>query len=490
MNDKVLVIGGGFGGIAAALRLQAKGYKVCLIDRCETLGGRAQRRDIGGYKHDTGPTVITAPYLFDELFSLFGEVRQNHIEFRPLNPWYRFVYQDGEHFNYGGNISEIEKEITRLSPSDLAGYQKLVIHSKKIYDLAYTQLGDQSFHQLKTLFSHLISLIKLRADRSVWEFVRHYIKNTKLRWALSIQPLLLGGNPFTTTSIYGLIHHLEREHGVYFPMGGTQALVDALGDLMERQGIQIKTGVSIRKIHQDGCRVIGAETEEGEIIKAKYFVFNGDPMHLFDTMIDRNSIPLITKIKHKRARLSMGLYVLFFGTTRQYPSVAHHTIWMGDRFRGLLEDIFDQQVLPDDFSLYIHRPTATDKSFAPDGHDSFYVLSPVPHLGGDINWDEEEPRLRQRIIKALSRTILPELEQHITAQHCMTPLNFQNDYLSYKGTGFSLAPLFRQSAWFRFHNKAEGFDNFFLVGAGSHPGAGLPGVLNSAKVLDKLIPKA
>jgi phytoene desaturase len=318
---------------------------------------------------------------------------------------------------------------------------------------------------------------------------RHLI-NPKLRQAFSIQPLLVGGNPFSTTSIYGLIHYLERAYGVFFAMGGTGAIVGALKSLMERNNIEILLNTTVKKLVVNNGKVSGLILEDGSQIDADLIVSNADATYLHQNMIDQDKVALSSKLKLKLAHYSMGLFVIYFGTTKQYPSVVHHTIWLGKTYKELLSNIFDKKILSDDFSLYIHRPTATDESFAPKGCDSFYVLCPVPNLKADIDWSTEGNLLKDKIIAALDQTILPNLKKHITSDFFMTPSDFKTDYLSTHGAGFSIAPLFRQSAWFRFHNKAEGIQNLYLTGAGTHPGAGLPGVLCSAKVIDQLIPHA
>ncbi len=480
-----VVLGGGFGGIAAALRLCARGHEVTLIDRCPRLGGRAQVFERDGYRHDAGPTVITAPFLFAELFALFGEEIADHVTLKPLDPWYRFRFPDNRHFDYGPGLERMEAEIARFNPDDVAGYHGLLAESKALFDIGFKELGDQPFHRASFMIRQIPRLLRLRFDRSVWDMVSNHIQHPYLRRALSLQPLLVGGNPFDTTCIYGLIHYLEREWGVHFAMGGTGALVDALAALLERHGVQIENGRSVVSLTRDGRHIRKAVLDDGREIAADTFVSNLDPMHLYGELIEHP--PVTSRIKQRLAKTSMGLFVLYFGTDRQYPDIAHHTIWLGERYKELLRDIFDRKVLSEDFSLYLHRPTATDPSFAPAGHDSFYVLAPVPNLLGDIDWQAEGPRLQQRIIEALETSIMPGLSQHIRAPFFMTPQDFRNDYQSVHGSGFSVAPLFRQSAWFRFHNQAEGLDNLYLVGAGTHPGAGLPGVVSSARVLDRLI---
>lgn len=483
-----IVIGAGFGGIASALRLKAKGYKVTLIDRCEQLGGRAQSFERNGFRHDAGPTVITAPFLFDELFELFDEQLSDYITLVPLKPWYRFEYADSEHFDYGGSLEETLAEIRRIEPADCAGYLKLLEHSKRIFDVGFTELSAQSFDSFWIMLKQIPRLIRLQSYKTVWQLVTKYLKNDQLRQAFSIQPLLVGGNPFDTTSIYGLIHYLERAYGVHFAMGGTNAIIVALENLMIRQGIDIQLGKTVKSLVIEGSSIKGVILENGENLRADLVVSNADPAYLYRHMVEPKKQSYMTRFKAKKPKFSMGLFVLYFGTTQRYPDVAHHTIWLGKRYRELLEDIFDHKVLSDDFSLYLHRPTATDPSFAPDGCDSFYVLCPVPNLLGGQDWAIEGPKLRDRIVAALDKTTLPNLSKTITADFYMTPKDFERNYLSEHGAGFSIAPLFSQSAWFRFHNRAEGLQNLYVVGAGTHPGAGLPGVISSAKVVDSLIP--
>ena len=486
----VLVIGAGFGGIAAALRARAKGHEVTLVDRCVRLGGRAQVFEKDGFRHDAGPTVLTAPFLFEELFALFGKDIAHYVRIVPLKLWYRFHFHDGDHFDYGGGIEQTLAEITRIHPPDADGYLALLEQSRKIYDVGFTELADAPFHRFLFMLRQVPQLLRLGAYRSVWQMVSRCVQHDKIRQAFSIQPLLVGGNPFDTTSIYGLIHFLERAHGVHFAMGGTGALVDALARLMSEQDIRVRLETTVTSIEVDDGQVRAVVTESGERIEADHLVSNTDPVHLYDKLLPRSASKRSARIKARHAEQSMGLFVLYFGTNRQYPDVAHHTIWMGPRYRELLEDIFHKKVLAEDFSIYLHRPTATDPSFAPAGCDSFYALVPVPNLTAGIDWAVEGPRLRDRVVAALAATILPGLDEAIRADFFMTPEDFQSRYLSPAGAGFSIAPHFSQSAWFRFHNRGEGPRNLYLVGAGSHPGAGLPGVLSSAKVVDRLLPSA
>ena len=485
---KAVVIGGGFGGIAAALRARAKGYDVTLVDRCERLGGRAQFFERDGYRHDAGPTVITAPFLFAELFELFGRNLSDYVNFVPLPLWYRFEFPDGSRFDYGGTVDDTLAEIERLSPEDQAGYRQLLKKSEDIYKLGFEQLSAKPFHRLSTMLAQIPAMLKLGSYRTVWQLVSGCLKDWRLRRAFSVQPLLVGGNPFDTTSIYNLIHFLERKHGVHFSMGGTGALVDGLAKLMADEGIEVQLGKTVEKLIVEDKRVQSVSLDDGTVISADLVISNADPAHLYQSMLPTESVHQSAKLKAQYSKKSMGLYVLFFGTEGTYPDVAHHTIWLGQRYKELLRDIFHRKVISDDFSIYLHRPTATDPSFAPEGHESFYALVPVPNLSADIDWDVHGQVLRDQVVDALDRTILPNLKSTIRSDFWMTPQDFKNDYLSPAGAGFSIAPIFRQSAWFRFHNQAEGPENLLLTGAGTHPGAGLPGVLCSAKVVDELIP--
>ena len=484
-ND-VLVIGAGFGGIAAALRMRARGYSVTLVDRLQAIGGRAQVFERGGFRHDAGPTVITAPFLFDELFELFGESREDHLDFQPLDPWYRFHFHDGQQFDYRATVEDTNREIERFSPADVKGYAGLLETSRRIFAIGFEKLADRPFTRFTSMMAQVPALLRLRSYRTVAGLVNSHIRHPLLRQAFSIHPLLVGGNPFTTTSIYALIHYLERRWGVFFCMGGTGRLVEQLHRLLERAGVTVELGVDIERITLEGGLATGATSTDGRRFRADRVICNGDPPTVYQQMLPDET-------RSKRAmpesvtKYSMGLYVLFFGTKRTYENVAHHTIWMGPRYRELLADIFDRKILADDFSLYLHRPTATDSSFAPEGCDSFYVLCPVPNLLGDVDWSQQGPVLRDRIVAALERTIMPGLSDAISDDFWMTPEDFKNDYRSMHGAGFSIAPIFIQSAWFRYHNRDPHIPNLYFAAAGAHPGAGMPGVLCSAKVVERLI---
>lgn len=483
---KAIVIGAGFGGIAAAIRLKKKGYDVELIDRCNQIGGRAQVFKVNGFKHDAGPTLITAPFLFRELFGLFKKNIDDYLTFFPLNPWYRFIYDDKSIFDYENSLENTIANIKAISALDAQNYPKMLEASKRIYDTAFTKLADKPFHNFFFMVKQVPSLIRFNSHKSVYSFVSRYITNDKLRKAFSISPLLVGGNPFTTTCIYSLIHYLERKHGVFFVMGGTGKIVEALARLMSEIEIKVSLNTTIEKILVNNSHITGIIDNYGKTRKADIYVSNMDPLYLYRNIVN-SSNNLITYLKTKLARSSMGLFVLFFGTKRRYPFVKHHTIIFGKEFKKVLNKIFYGCDLPEDPSIYLHRPTATDKGFAPKGCDSFYALVPVPNLNANIDWKKEGDKFKKLVIKTLEKKLLNNLHNNIVDDFYMSPKDFKNKYLSEGGSGFSIAPYFTQSAWFRFHNKSEIIKNLFLVGAGTHPGAGIPGVLSSAKVIEKLI---
>lgn len=479
----VIVIGAGFAGIATALRLRALGYEVSLLERLDSLGGRAQVFERGGYRHDAGPTVITAPFLFDELFELFDEKLEDHLNFVPLDPFYRFHFADGSQFDYRASIEDTLTEIRRFNPDDADGYLKLLEKSKKVYDVGFKQLVHRPFTRVWDMVKQIPALLILKCYKTVSQMVNSHLKHPLIRQAFSIHPLLVGGNPFKTTAIYTLIHYLERRWGVFFCMGGTGKLVAELGALMERQGIKIVLGADVDEILVDQKTAKGVRLSNNQTMDADLVVFGGDPETCYQHLLPNNK-PKLPSIKKA---YSMGLYVLYFGTKKLYPDVAHHSIWMGPRFKELLAEIFNDKKMSEDFSLYVHRPTATDKSFAPEGCESFYVLCPVPNLQGNVDWSTQGEILRDRIVNALEETILPELSSVIDEVFWMTPEDFAKDYRSMHGAGFSIEPRLTQSAWFRFHNRDSAISNLYFVGAGTHPGAGLPGVVSSAKVVEELL---
>ena len=482
-----IVIGSGFGGIAAALRLKAKGHSVTLVEKQKDLGGRARVFKKNGFTFDGGPTVITAPYLINELFELFGKNPKNYIELVPLNTWYRFVFEDGNKFDYSGNEDEMKNQIEKINKDDVKGYEDLVNFTKKIFDKGFMELSDVPFDKPLFMMKQLPALINLKSYKSVYSLVSSYIKNEKLRRLLSMHPLLVGGNPFTTTSIYGLILYLEKKWGIHYSMGGTGNIIKGLEKLMLEEKIEILKNSEVTSINFDKNKIKSIIINNHKELEANNVICNADPPSVYEKLIVNKKINTFFNWKKKRMDYSMGLFVYYFGTKKVYKEVEHHTIKFGNKYKEHLEDIFEKKKLNNDISYYLHRPSATDKSMAPEGNDCFYVLVPVPNNQSNINWSIEGDKFKNLVIDKLEKTLLPDLKENIIEDFYLTPDYFEKELNTKYGSGFSIQPKFSQSAYFRFHNKSEVYDGLYFVGAGTHPGAGVPGVLSSAKVLDKII---
>ena len=484
---KSIVIGSGFGGIAAALRLKAKNHNVTLIEKHPDLGGRARIFKKNGFTFDAGPTVITAPYLIEELFQLFDKKLENYIKLTPLNIWYRFIFEDGNQFDYSGDEEKMKKQIKEINEDDVKGYEELVKFTKKIFDKGFTELADVPFDKPIVMMKQLPALLKLKSYRSVYSLVSSYIKNEKLRRMLSMHPLLVGGNPFTTTSIYGLILYLEKKWGIHYSMGGTGNIIKGLEKLMIEEGIRIIKAQEVKNIISNNNKIVGVKLDNQKEINANNVICNADPPAVYEKLLNQTKSNSLFEWKQKRMEYSMGLFVYYFGTKKTYPNVEHHTIKFGDKYKEHLNDIFDKKKLNNDISYYLHRPSATDKTMAPEGNDCFYVLVPVPNNQSKIDWKIEGDKMKDLVIDKMERALLPNLRENIVEDFYLTPDYFEKELNTKFGSGFSIQPKFSQSAYFRFHNKSEVCDGLYFVGAGTHPGAGVPGVLSSAKVLDKII---
>ena len=441
-----------------------------------------------GYVFDAGPTVITAPFLFEELWQLAGRTMSDSVKLVPVDPFYRIRFDDGEVFDYTGSPERMRASVARLSPSDVAGYERFVRKSERIFDVGFTQLAHVPFSSWTDMARIAPSMVRLESYRTVYQLVSKYVRSEKLRQVLSFHPLLLGGNPYSTTSIYTLIAFLERKWGVHFAMGGTGRIVEGLVELIRDLGGELRLETEIQEILVEDKRAKGVRLIDGERVAADVVVSNADSAWTYRHLVAPEHRSRWTDDRLDRARYSMSLFVWYFGTKRRYEDVAHHTILLGPRYKGLLDDIFRRKVLARDFSLYLHRPTATDPSMAPDGCDAFYVLSPVPHLDAGVDWGRTAEPYRKSIARYLSDTVLPGLEENLTVSRMLTPRGFREDYLSLRGAGFGLEPVLHQSAYFRPNNQSEDIDGLFLVGAGTHPGGGMPGVLSSARVLDTIVP--
>jgi phytoene desaturase len=486
-SRRAVVIGSGFGGLAAAIRLRARGYETTILEMRDKPGGRAYVFEDRGFIYDAGPTIITAPFLIDELFALTGGRTEDYVPIVPVTPYYRIVFHDGRAFDYTGDEAEIVEQIKRFNPDDVPGYLEFVGKSRAIFERAFIDLADRPFSSFTDMVRVAPDLIRLRSHESVYKLVSRYIKDPFLRQVFSFHPLLVGGNPFQSSSIYAMIHYLERKWGVHFAMGGTGALVQALVRLFTEMGGTLRLNAKVEELLVENGTARGVRLASGEELAADIVVSNADVANFY-----KKAVPTTVRKKWTDARLdgmrySMGLFLIYFGTDRTWPKLAHHTIVLTERYRELLEDIFQKKILADDFSLYLHAPTRTDPSLAPSGCECFYVLSPVPHLGGKVDWEAVKERYADAILASLEK-LCPNLRKHIVSKLIWTPLDMEQQLDAHLGSAFQFEPVLTQSAWFRPHNVSEDIKNFYLVGAGTHPGAGLPGVLSSAKLLERVLP--
>lgn len=486
-GKRVVVVGSGFGGLSAAIRLQSAGCQVTLLEKRDQPGGRAYVYRDQGFTFDAGPTVITAPQALEELFALSGRRMADYVELLPVEPFYRLAWEDGYRFDYGQDLEGTLAQIRAKSPDDAEGYRRFLAYSKEVFDEGYA-LVDVPFLSWKDMVRVSPQLVRLKAYRSVYSRVSRFIRDPQLRQAFSFHSLLVGGNPFTASSIYTLIHYLERNWGVTFPRGGTGALIGGLVRLFTELGGKLELGAEVGEIATSNGRVTGVRTLGGKMHAADAVVSNADVMHTYARLLEGSAEAEPERRRLSRMRYSMSLFLIYFGTRRQYPEMAHHTVVFGPRYRELLDDIFRKGVLAEDFSLYLHAPTRTDPSLAPPGSEAFYVLSPVPNLAANpIDWKKEGPRYAERILAYLEKHHLPGLRESIVTQRIFTPEDFKEELNSHHGAAFSLEPVLTQSAYFRVANRCPRVGGLYFVGAGTHPGAGVPGVVNSAKATAKLM---
>jgi len=494
-DARVAIVGAGFGGLAAAIRLQAAGVETVLFEARDRPGGRAYVYEDGGFTFDAGPTVITAPHCLEELFEVAGETLADHVRLDPVRPFYRLHWSDGTRFDYGGTPESMRAQVTALAPDDLPGFERFMDYSRRVFEAGYEDLVDAAFLRFGDMVRVAPQLARLRADRSVYGAVSRFVKDERLRQALSFHALLIGGNPFETSAIYTLIPFLERKWGVFFPRGGTGALVRGLADLYGRLGGELRLGTPVANVElrSGGGRTrhlvtsaAPAGTRRTEAFDA--LISNADLHHTYARLYAGLPAADQQRARLERMHWSMSLFVLYFGTRRRYPDRAHHTVIFGPRYRDMLKEIFHGPELPPDFSLYLHQPTVTDPSLAPPGCETFYVLAPVPHLGAaDVDWRSQAEPYAERILASLEAAGLPDLRREIVTKRIFTPLDFREQLAAFQGSAFSLAPRLGQSAYFRPHNKDPHIPGLYIVGAGTHPGAGVPGVINSAKATTRLV---
>lgn len=483
-----VVIGAGVGGLSAAALLGKRGYRVTVFDPLDAPGGRAYAYRQDGFVFDAGPTIITAPWLFEKLWEDCGGRLSDDLDIRENTPFYKIRFSDGSVFTYSGDQAAMEAEIARFEPDDVAGYRSFMEESRQIYEYAFLELADKPFHSLTFTLSTFAQLVRLGGYRSVYSVVKKHFKSDKLRSVFSFHPLLIGGNPFTTTSFYCLIAHLESKHGVHYAMGGTNKLASGIAGLVEKNNGTIRLNETVEAILTDGKKATGVRLASGETVPADIVVSNCDSAMTYGKLLKDHPRKRWTDRKIRRGDFSMSLFVWYFGTDRRYDDVGHHTMLFGPRYKGLLEDIFIKKHLAEDFSLYLHRPSTNDPSVAPEGCDAFYVLSPVPNLASGTDWTNFAENYRTKIEAQLEATVLPELSKHVVSSRVLTPIDFRERLLSWQGAAFSFEPKLLQSSWFRPHNKSEELENLYLCGAGTHPGAGLPGVVCSAQIVADLVP--
>lgn len=485
---RVAVIGSGFGGIAAAIRLQAAGCEVRIFEKRDKPGGRAYVYKEQGFTFDAGPTVITAPDCLEELFALTGKSMKDYVQLLPVMPFYRLFFEDGYVFDYSNDDKSLFSQIEKKSPQDVENYKRFLAYSKEVFNEGYTALAASPFLNIWSMVKVSPQLLRLQAFRSVYSMVSKFIRDPHLRKAFSFHSLLVGGNPFHTSSIYTLIHFLERNWGVYFPKGGTGALVQGLLRYFNDLGGTLTCSSPIEDIVNVENRITGVKTSSGEIWPCDAVVSNGDIMHTYRDLLKSNPVAKARAEQLDKQSFSMSLFLIYFGTNKAFPKLSHHNVIFGPRYKELLADIFDKGILPDDFSLYLHAPSMTDPDLAPPGQHSFYVLSPVAHKGKlTVDWKTTGPKYADRILSYLEEKYMPGLKDSLVIQKIFTPDDFQTELNSHLGAAFSLEPLLTQSAYFRQHNKDSRISGLYFAGAGTHPGAGVPGVVNSAKATAQLV---
>ncbi|MDB5790858.1 MAG: phytoene dehydrogenase [Massilia sp.] len=485
-SKKAVVVGAGFGGLALAIRLQASGMQTTLLEKRDKPGGRAYVYEDQGFVFDAGPTVITDPSCIEELFTAAGKRMQDYVEMLPVAPFYRLCWEDGSFFDYANDQEALDRQIHARNPLDVAGYQRFLAYSKAVFEEGYIKLGTIPFLSFRDMIGAGPQLARLQAWRSVYSMVSRFVRDEQLRQAFSFHSLLVGGNPFATSSIYTLIHALERRWGVWFPRGGTGALVKALVRLFEHIGGRIELNAPVARIEVNGtatgARVSGVRLEDGRLFAADAVASNADVVHTYGSLLGQHPRGVSEAASLGRKRFSNSLFVLYFGLDHHHSQLQHHTVCFGPRYRGLIDEIFKGDTLAEDFSLYLHAPCVTDPSLAPPGCGSHYVLAPVPHLGNaPIDWEVEGPLYRDRIFDYLEKRYMPGLRSQLVTSRIFTPFDFRDQLNAHVGSAFSLEPILTQSAWFRPHNRDKELANLYLVGAGTHPGAGVPGVIGSAK---------
>ncbi|MFA7262978.1 MAG: phytoene desaturase [Caulobacter sp.] len=481
-KPRAAVIGSGFGGLALAVRLQSAGFDTTIFEARDKPGGRAYVWHEEGFTFDAGPTVVTDPDCLEQLFALSGRKLSDYVELISVDPFYRLCWEDGHTFDYVNDQAELDRQIAAKNPADVEGYKRFLAYSEALFQEGYVKLGHVPFLDFKSMIAAAPALMKLQAWRSVYAKVATFVQDEHLRQALSFHTLLVGGSPFATSSIYALIHALERRGGVWFPRGGTHKLIMALATLFQELGGTLRLSTPAKAITTQAGRVTGVQLADGKVEAFDTVASNADIVHTYEKLLGAEPRGRAEAKRLKKARFSPSLFVVHFGLKAEHPQMRHHTICFGARYRELIGEIYGKNSLAKDFSLYVHAPCASDPSMAPAGCSSFYALSPVPHLGtADIDWAVEGPKYRDQILSYLEERYIPNLRRDLVVSRIFTPADFQGELNAWQGSAFSLEPILTQSAWFRTHNRDDVIPNLYFVGAGSHPGAGIPGVVGSAR---------
>jgi phytoene desaturase len=489
-GKRACVIGAGFGGLALAIRLQAAGVATTLIEARDKPGGCAYYWQRDGFTFDAGPTVITDPACLRELWQLTGHDMAADVELMPVMPFCRLSWPDGTSFDYSNDLTALRREIARLEPADIAGYDAFLAYSEAVYREGYARFATEPFLDFAGMMKAAPALVRHQAWKSVHDIVSQFVRHERLREALSFPTLAIGGNPMTTSAIYALIHKLEQAGGVWCARGGTNRLVAGLVRQFERLGGEIRLHDPVIHLSATGSHVSDVETRSGWRGRFDAVASNADLIHTYRDLLrgSRRGETMARRLRKKR--FSPSLFIVHFGIEGHWPGIPHHTILFGPRYKGLLEDIYERGVLPADFPIYLHHPTVTDASLAPDGMSVFYALIPVAHMGKlTVDWEQVGQLLEQRVLDEVGRRLIPDIHDRIVTRFHYTPRDFALDLSAHLGSAFSLEPILTQTAWFRGHNRDDVLSNLYLVGAGTHPGAGIPGVVAGAKATAGLMIK-
>jgi phytoene desaturase len=485
---RIAIIGSGFGGLAEGIRLQARGYEVTIYEKRSKVGGRAYQLKRKGYTFDMGPSLITAPFIIENVFESAGKRMDSYIEIKRLNPFYRIYFHDKSYMDYNDNPTMMKAELAKFNTSDAANYDRFFEDVKPIYDAIITEgLGGTAFSSWKSFLKFVPRAVKLGGFLPVYSFVSKYFRDERNRFAFSFHPLFIGGSPFRAPSIYAMIPYLERAAGVWYSQGGMYSLVQAFEKVFLELGGIIKTNSEVDQIIVENGLAKGIRVGQQEIL-VDAVVSNGDVPFTYKNLIAPEHRKKWNNAAIDRLHITMSCFLLYIGTRKQYPELKHHTLILSQRYRELVSDIFDKKILADDFSMYLHVPTRSDASMAPPGCESMYLLVPVPHLGGKIAWKGAAEPFKEKILDFLENDFgMKDLRENIEILEMFTPLDFESQLNSYLGNAFAIEPRLTQSAVFRPHNKAEDIERLYFVGAGTHPGGGVPGVLLSAEATEKCI---